>query len=179
MDLKVFDYCSGAWKPSKLEETDFLSSSSLQLLTNLNKSANTGHLSEWSVKQILDTIGLDYDSQLKIKLPHPPNIIPDFYLPGLDLFIEVKSRGYNCPGTASEKLDYIIRKYSRVQELPLYKNSKLLVVCCAQEMFESSTLELLNPIRNPVKKLMSAWRQIGFLDIISFGDLEKYIKNLL
>ena len=178
MESQVSNYCSGKWKPNKCDETSFLSSDSLKLLTKINKSTNTGQLSEWSVKQVLTALGLNYNSQVKIILPNPPNIIPDFYLPDLDLFIEVKSRGYNCQGTASEKLDYIIRKYSRLQDLPLYKNSKLLVVCCAEEMFEKSTLELLNPIRTHVNILMSAWRQIGFLDIIKFGDLKEYIQNL-
>jgi hypothetical protein len=37
---------------------------------------------------------------------------PDFYIPSKKLFVEIKSRTYNCCGTTSEKIDHAARKYS-------------------------------------------------------------------
>ena len=95
-------------------------------------------------------------------------IKPDFYIPEKDLFIEVKSRGYNCHGTASEKLDHIVRKYSKLEFTQEYKNSKLLIVCSAYELFEESTKELLNynnkTSRSYIKDFVKLSKKYNILD---------------
>ena len=123
---KVSEYCNGVWKPSKKDEAKFLSSNILKRLTGKNKSMNTGKLSEWYVGEILKKKGIKYQSQpvinytlesgrllktrnkvytnwnnIKLIKQRSRFIQPDYYIPEKDLFIEVKSRSYNCGGTAS------------------------------------------------------------------------------
>jgi len=109
---KINMYCNGIWKPNKKTETSFLSSKTLKNVTGNNRSMNTGKLSEWYVGKILKDKGIEYQSQPSVHytLNNKKRFIqPDFYIPSKDLFIEVKSRSYNCNGTASEKLDHIVR----------------------------------------------------------------------
>jgi hypothetical protein len=106
-------------------------------------------------------------------------IQPDFYIPEKDLFIEVKSRSYNCNGTASEKLDHIVRKYSKLEMTDDYKNSKLLIVCSAYELFEESTSELLNynnkTSRSYIKDFVKMSKKYNILDWIPVSKIHKFL----
>jgi hypothetical protein len=106
-------------------------------------------------------------------------IQPDFYIPEKDLFIEVKSRSYNCNGTASEKLDHIVRKYSKLEMTDDYKNSKLLIVCSAYELFEESTSELLNynnkTSRSYIKDFVKLSKKYNILDWIPVSKIHKFL----
>jgi hypothetical protein len=106
-------------------------------------------------------------------------IQPDYYLPDHDLFIEVKSRSYNCNGTASEKLDHIVRKYSKLEFTDDYKNSKLLIVCSAYELFEESTSELLNynnkTSRKYIKDFVQLSKKYNILDWIPIHKINNYL----
>ena len=106
-------------------------------------------------------------------------IQPDFYIPEKDLFIEVKSRSYNCNGTASEKLDHIVRKYSKLEMTDDYKNSKLLIVCSAYELFEESTSELLNynnkTSRSYVKDFVKLSKKYNILDWIPVSKINTFL----
>lgn len=105
-------------------------------------------------------------------------IQPDYYLPDYDLFIEVKSRSYNCNGTASEKLDHIVRKYSKLEFTENYKKSKLLIVCSAYELFEESTSELLNynntTSRKYIKDFVKLSKKYNILDWIPIHKIHNY-----
>jgi hypothetical protein len=106
-------------------------------------------------------------------------IQPDYYLPDHDLFIEVKSRSYNCHGTASEKLDHIVRKYSKLEFTDNYKNSKLLIVCSAYELFEESTSELLNynnkTSRKYIKDFVQLSKKYNIFDWIPIHKINNYL----
>lgn len=106
-------------------------------------------------------------------------IQPDYYLPDYDLFIEVKSRSYNCNGTASEKLDHIVRKYSKLEFTNDYKKSKLLIVCSAYELFEESTSELLNynnkTSRKYIKDFVQLSKKYNILDWIPINKIHNYL----
>jgi hypothetical protein len=107
-------------------------------------------------------------------------IQPDYYIPSKDLFIEVKSRSYNCNGTASEKLDHIVRKYSKLELTKEYKKSKLLIICSAYELFEESTAELLNynkkTTRSYVKDFVKLSKKYNILDWVPISKLNQYVK---
>lgn len=106
-------------------------------------------------------------------------IQPDFYIPEKNLFIEVKSRSYNCNGTASEKLDHIVRKYSKLELTDDYKNSKLLIICSAYELFEESTNELLNynkkTSRSYIKDFVQLSKKYNILDWIPISKINKFL----
>lgn len=106
-------------------------------------------------------------------------IQPDFYIPEKDLFIEVKSRSYNCNGTASEKLDHIVRKYSKLELTEEYKKSKLLIICSAYELFEESTKELLNynniTSRSYIKDFVKLSKKYNILDWIPVSKIHKFL----
>lgn len=179
---KINMYCNGTWKPTKKEETTFLSSQILKKTIGKNKSMNTGKLSEWYVSKILKDKGITFKEQpvIKYTLNNKQRYIqPDFYIPDKDLFIEVKSRGYNCNGTASEKLDHIVRKYSKLDLTDKYKKSKLLVVCSAYELFEDSSSELLNyntkNTRSYIKDFIKLSKKYNILDWIPISKINKYL----
>ena len=179
---KINIYCNGIWKPNKKMETSFLSSKILKNVTGNNKSMNTGKLSEWYVGKILKDKGIEYQSQPSIHytLNNKKRFIqPDFYIPSKDLFIEVKSRSYNCNGTASEKLDHIVRKYSKLELTDKYKKSKLLIICSAYELYEESSHELLNyndkKSRNYIKDFIKLSKKYNILDWIPINKINKYI----
>lgn len=179
---KVENYCKGIWKPSKKDEIKFLSSNVLKNLTGNNKSMNTGKLSEWYIYHILNKKGIHFQIQPKIKynLDNKIRYIqPDFYIPNKNMFIEVKSRSYNCTGTASEKLDHIVRKYSKLDYTDKYKKSKLLIVCSASEIFEESTSEILDykkkSSRSYIKEFINLSKKHHIMDWISISKINKYI----
>ena len=179
---KIKNYCHGSWKPCKKEEHQFLSSNVLKNTTGNKKSMNTGKLSEWYINHILKTKGLTFKNQPKIQFKYNNKlryIQPDFYIPDKNLFIEVKSRSYNCAGTASEKLDHIVRKYSKLNLSDEYKNSKLLVVCSASEIFQESTNEILSykkkSTRSYIKEFVQLSKKHNILDWIPISKIHLYL----
>lgn len=181
MFRRIKSYCSGKIKLDAIQEKNFLLDSKLKQFTGLNLSKNSGKLSEWYVAQLLKDKGIQYECQPIIKYGKNKRYLqPDFYIPNKDLFIEVKSRTYNCGGTSSEKIDHVARKYSTKLNLTeKYKNSKVLIVFCAGELFEETTLDLINH-RNKdtssyIKKFVDFTKQYNVLDWIDVNNLDKYI----
>jgi hypothetical protein len=179
---KIKNYCHGIWKPNKKDEQIFLSSNILKNTTGNKKSMNTGKLSEWYIRQILKDKKIIFQEQPRIKYQIENKsryIQPDFFIPDKNLFIEVKSRSYNCNGTASEKLDHIVRKYSKLEYTDKYKKSKLLIVCSASEIFEETTRELLDyekkSSRTYIKEFVKLSKKYNILDWIPLSKLNKYI----
>jgi hypothetical protein len=182
---KIKRYCLGKSRLTSLQEKQFLSDSYLQDFTSVNLSKNSGKISEWYVARLLEDKGIDFKSQPIIKYGPIVNkkqryLQPDFYIPSKDLFIEVKSRTYNCGGTASEKVDHAARKYSTKLALTKdYQNSKVLIVFCAGELFEETTLQLINYKSNNtpiyVKEFVEFTKQHAVLDWIDVNDIDNYL----
>ena len=179
--IKIKRYCSGKSRLNSSQERMFLSDPELQEFTGVNLSKNSGKLSEWYVGQLLKEKGIEYNQQPTIKYGTGKRYLqPDFYIPSKNLFVEVKSRTYNCGGTSSEKVDHAARKYSTKLALTNdYKESKVLIVFCAGELFEESTLQLINYkyANSPdyVKGFVEFTKQHNVLDWIDINDLDKYI----
>lgn len=178
---KIKRYCSGKSRLNAKNEKEFLLDIKLQEFTGVNLSKNSGKISEWYVGKLLTDNGIEYIAQPTIRYGNGKRYLqPDFYIPSKNLFIEVKSRTYNCGGTSSEKIDHAARKYSTKLELTKdYKNAKVLIVFCAGELFEETTLQLIN-YNNPntckyVKEFIEFTKQHSVLDWIDVNDLEKYL----
>jgi hypothetical protein len=178
---KIKKYCSGKFRFNAKNEKEFLSDINLQTYTGVNLSKNSGKISEWYVGQLLNNNGIHYISQPTIKYGKAKRYLqPDFYIPSKNLFIEVKSRTYNCGGTSSEKIDHAARKYSTKLELTKdYKDAKVLIVFCAGELFQESTLQLIH-YKNPdtsqyVKDFIEFTKQHSVLDWIDVNNLEEYL----
>ena len=178
---KIKKYCSGKSRLNAVQEKEFLSEPKLQEFTGVNLSKNSGKLSEWYVSQVLREKGIEYLQQPTIKYGTGKRYLqPDFYIPSKNLFVEVKSRTYNCGGTSSEKIDHAARKYSTKLGLTNdYKASKVLIVFCAGELFEETTIELIN-YRHPktplyVKEFVEFTKQHSVLDWIDINDIDKYM----
>ena len=144
---KIENYCLAKWIPTVQEESVFLKQTAE--LLNTKSNLNSGRVSEWYISHILDNANIEYIEQPRVNYNEKSNFIkPDFYIPSKDLFIEVKSKSFNCSGTASEKIDHIPRKYSKLKNTKLYNKSKVLVVMCASELLNNSSIELLNGSEN-------------------------------
>lgn len=181
INTKIKKYCSGKSRLNAIQEKQFLSEPQLQEFTGVNLSRNSGKLSEWYVGQLLKDKGIEYLQQPTIKYGGGKRYLqPDFYIPSKNLFIEVKSRTYNCGGTSSEKIDHAARKYSTKLGLTKdYKNAKVLIVFCAGELFEETTVELIN-YKNPktplyVKEFVEFTKQHSVLDWIDVNELDNYL----
>ena len=189
METEMFNniktYCSGRVKFNMEQEKQFLSNINLHKYTGVNLSKNSGKISEWYVGQILREKGIEYNPQPIIKYGKILNkkqrfLQPDFYIPSKNMFIEVKSRTYNCGGTSSEKIDHVARKYSTKLALTTqYRKSKVLVVFCAGELFEESTIQLIN-YNHPdtplyVKNFVEFTKKHNVLDWIDINEIDKYI----
>jgi hypothetical protein len=178
---RIKKYCSGSVKFDTIEEKKFLLDNKLKAFTGLNLSKNSGKLSEWYVAQVLKEKRVKYVCQPIIKYGKNKRYLqPDFYIPSKDLFIEVKSRTYNCGGTSSEKIDHVARKYSTKLSLTeKYKNSKVLIVFCAGELFEETTLDLINHRDKDsslyIKNFVVFTKKYNVLDWIDVNNLEKFI----
>jgi hypothetical protein len=182
---KIKRYCLGKSRLTTVQEKQFLADSSLQEFTGVNLSKNSGKISEWYVSKLLGDKDIKFIAQPTIKYGPIVNkkqryLQPDFYIPSKNLFIEVKSRTYNCGGTASEKVDHAARKYSTKLALTEnYKDSKVLIVFCAGELFEETTLQLIN-YKNTntskyVREFIEFTKQHSVLDWIDVNDIEKYL----
>lgn len=181
IQAKIRRYCSGKSRLNASQERMFLSDTQLQSFTGVNLSKNSGKLSEWYVGQLLKEKGIEYIQQPTIKYGTGKRYLqPDFYIPSKHLFIEVKSRTYNCGGTSSEKVDHAARKYSTKLSLTTdYQQAKVLIVFCAGELFEESTLQLINykytNAPDYVKGFVEFTKQHNVLDWIDINHLDKYI----
>jgi len=148
--------------------------------TDLGSLNSTGSGSVNSIYKTRNKIYTNWNCMKIIKKSSRVRFIqPDYYIPEKDLFIEVKSRSYNCGGTASEKLDHIVRKYSKLEFTKDYKKSKLLIVCSAYELYEESTCELLyynQSSRGYIKDFINLSKKYNILDWIPINKLESYIK---
>jgi DNA adenine methylase len=111
--------CAGI---TKTEEDAFLMS-----------QKNSGSVSEKYVEKVLQANDVVYKKHCRIKTSTGKIVIPDFYLEHYGILLEVKSRGYNMTGTASEKMDHVPRKYSNT-------GMKVIVVFCAAENLYSREL---------------------------------------
>jgi len=178
---KIKKYCSGKSRLNANKEKEFLSDVNLHTYTGVNLSKNSGKISEWYVGYLLKEKGIDYLQQPTIKYGTGKRYLqPDFYVPSKNLFIEVKSRTYNCGGTSSEKIDHAARKYSTKLKMSNdYKEAKVLIVFCAGELFEESTLELINykSKQTPlyVKEFVEFTKTHSVLDWIDVNDLDNYL----
>ena len=182
---KIKRYCLGKSRLTCIQEKQFLADSDLQEFTGVNLSKNSGKISEWYVYHLLKDKGIEFIAQPTIKYGPIINkkqryLQPDFYIPSKNLFIEVKSRTYNCGGTASEKIDHVARKYSSKLTLTKdYQNAKVLIVFCAGELFEETTLQLINHTDDNasvyVKEFVEFTKQHSVLDWIDVNDIDKYI----
>lgn len=177
-------YCLGKSRLNQVDEKCFLADVKLKEFTGVNTSKNTGKIGEWYVSSILKENNIDFISQPTIKYVDTNTnkkryLQPDFYIPDKDLFIEVKSRTYNCGGTASEKHAHIPQKYSKLQTTDQYCNSKVLIVFLAGELFIPETLELINYNKNYSRKYIRDFiklsKEHNILDWISINDIIKYL----
>ena len=146
MFQKIENYCLATFIPNKLQEIQFLKEASIFIQSK--NTLNSGKLAEWYISQILKNLDVNFQVQPKIEyiLDNTVKFIkPDFYVPDKNLFIEVKSKTFNCSGTASEKIDHIPRKYSKLEfSDKIYLKTKVLVVFCGGELMTPSTLELIS-----------------------------------
>lgn len=145
MFKKIESYCLAKYIPNKKEEAEFLKEASFFI--NSKNTLNSGKLAEWYISEMLENSKVNFQVQPKIeyKIENTLKFIkPDFYIPDKNLFIEVKSKTFNCSGTASEKIDHIPRKYSKLEfSQDIYSSSKVLVIFCGGELSTPSTKELI------------------------------------
>jgi hypothetical protein len=173
-------YCIGKYKMSAMDEKIFLADESLKKFTGVNTSNNSGKISEWYIRHLLDEKKIEYNSQPTIYYDKKRRLQPDFYIPSKNLFIEVKSRTYNCGGTASEKVDNVARKYStKLCKTEHYKNAKVLVVFCAGELYQESTKQLID-YNNPntsdyIRDFVNFTKEYSILDWIDINNIHKYL----
>ncbi len=178
---QIKKYCSGKTRLNEEDEMKFLSDPELQKYTGVNLSKNSGKISEWYVGQLLKEKGIKYIQQPIIKYGKGKRYLqPDFYIPDKNLFIEVKSRTYNCGGTSSEKIDHVARKYStKLNMTKQYTKSKVLIIFCAGELFEESTLQLINykcPMTSKyIKEFVEFTKCHNVLDWIDVNNITNYI----
>ena len=163
-------------KPCKTKKKNNKSNSLINKINMIMTRSKTRQLkTENENKQLDEESPIENEESSKTRF-----IQPDYYIPSKDLFIEVKSRSYNCNGTASEKLDHIVRKYSKLELTKEYKNSKLLIICSAYELFEESTAELLNynnkTTRSYVKDFIKLSKKYNILDWVPISKLNQYVK---
>lgn len=137
-------------------------------------SKNTGSSAEKYVESLLKELDVTFVKNKRIQVG-ASYIIPDFYLPEKDLILEVKSRGYNCGGTSSEKIDNIPRKYSKLLETEDYTHTKVVVVLCAYELLNKSTLELLDNNTKYSNSFLNLAKSFNVELFISVRDLKKIL----
>jgi hypothetical protein len=166
---------------SAVDEKNFLADESLKKFTGVNTSKNSGKISEWYISHLLDEKKIEYKNQPTVYWGDGKRRLqPDFYIPSKNLFIEVKSRTYNCCGTASEKVDNVARKYStKLCKTKQYKNAKVLVVFCAGELYQESTRELID-YNNPntsdyTRDFVNFTKEYSILDWIDVNKIDEYL----
>jgi len=179
MFKRIENYCLAKEIPNKFQETLFLKEASEFI--NCKNTANSGILSEWYISQILTNLNVKFQIQPQIKYQNGKKFIkPDFYIPEKNLFIEVKSKTFNCSGTASEKIDHIPRKYSKLNfSQEIYLKSKVLVVFCANELLTPSTIELickdLSKKSEYTIQFIDLARKYKIVDWVSPNEIKYYV----
>ena len=175
MFSEIERYCLAKWIPTIKQESDFLKKTALYM--NTKNNLNSGRLSEYYIKSILEQNNIHFIEQLKVDYNNTNYIKPDFYIPSKDLFIEVKSKSYNCRGTASEKMDHIPRKYSKLKTTKLYNKSKVLIVMCASELLNKTSIELMAHSKKNLytQEFLELSKKHNILDWISPEYLYIYI----
>lgn len=164
--ISVEDYLCATKVPNKEEEKKFLED---------NGCKNTGIFAEKYVSKLLENAGIVFKKNLRIPTKECA-VIPDFYLNELDVVLEIKSRGFNCPGTASEKIDNIPRKYSKIRETIPYKNTKIVVVFAGYEILNPSSRELTIPSREYTIDFIDLSKKYGVVRWITLPDLLDTLK---
>lgn len=163
--MNVEDYYNGrATGITKEQESDFLN------------CKNTGSRSEKYVENCLVKNDIKYQKNKRITVDSS-YIIPDFYLPEYDLIIEVKSRGYNSPGTSSEKIDNIPRKYSRLLDIDIFKNTKVIVVFCAYEITNKHNIEIIECSTKYTRDFVELCKKYNTVAWIPVYDMLSVIKS--
>jgi hypothetical protein len=76
-------------------------------------------------------------------------------------YVEIKSRSYTVPGTASEKLDNVPRKASKVYE---ETGIKTIVVFVAKQISEKNALEILQPTTSYAKEFLNTSMKKGGIE---------------
>jgi DNA adenine methylase len=163
----IEDYLNGIRMVSKEEEKKILAD---------NGYKNTGIFAEKYVAKLLESNEIVFKKNLRISTAHC-SVIPDFYLYELDVILEIKSRSYNCPGTASEKIDNIPRKYSKIHDCETCKNTKIIVVFAGYEILNPSSQELVNPLREYVVDFVSLAKKYNVTDWINLPNLLDTLKK--
>jgi len=164
--MELEDYFHGKSTMSRQEEEIFLMS---------NGCKNTGALAEKYVSDMLSNIGVKFKKNIRIHVGDT-YIVPDFYLYELDIILEIKSRSYNCPGTASEKIDNIPRKYSKIISVSKFKSTKVVVVFCAFEAINPSSLELVIKNTEYSRDFTQLCKKYNVVEWILVSDLSKMFK---
>lgn len=153
-------------------EGDCKNISKIEESSMVNK--NTGSSAEKYVESVLRDLDLKFVKNKRMTVG-ATYIVPDFYIPEKDLILEVKSRGYNCGGTSSEKIDNIPRKYSKLLNTEDYKNTKVIVVLCAYELLNKSTVELLDNTTRYSNEFLKLARDFNVERFISVKDLKRHL----
>jgi DNA adenine methylase len=143
-----------------------------------NGCKNTVKLADKYVSDLLKTAGIKFKKNLRIPVGDT-YIIPDLYLPDINVLLEIKSRGYNSPGTATEKIDNIPRKYSKIMTNNQFKNTKVIVVFCAYETINKQVLELVNQTTEYAKDFTKLCRSYNVDNWILVQNLIGSLPNVV
>lgn len=136
----------------------------------LKQHKNTGVMSENYIENILKNNEIKYVKNKRISVG-VSYIIPDFCLQDLDIILEIKSRSFNCPGSESEKIDNIPRKYSSLLQTSKYFNTKVIVVFCAYETINKLTQELVIQKTQYCKDFIELCKKYNVIKWINLGTL--------
>jgi DNA adenine methylase len=173
----IISYLNGEYIPSnKEEENQFLRSDISNIVGKNKTTTNPGKIGEYGVQYIIEKIGLTY-----IKPKSVNNIKADGYIKELDIFIEVKTKTYHTPGTASEKIDSIPRKYSIIYE---NTGKSVLVIFCAHQSTEKNGKLILEAKKGIGSKYLINWYKNTInsgiiIDWITYNELHSWILNKL
>lgn len=162
------EYLNGTIVLSKEEEKKFLEDQGCK---------NTGIFAEKYIAELLNSHGVLFKKNLRIST-NESYVIPDFYLYEYDTILEIKSRSYNCSGTASEKVDNIPRKYSKIRDNNAYLNTKVVVVFCCYEILNPVCAELVNPASEYAVDFVELCKRHGVSNWIVLPDLLETLKKL-
>lgn len=166
MTISIEDYFNGKCIDiTKEQEEKFLQE---------NGTKNTGKLAEKYVENLLKKDGYKFKKNIRIMIDNT-YIIPDFYLYELDIILEVKSRSYTCKGTASDKIDNIPRKYSKIIKTELYKNTKIIVVFCAFEIINTNTIEIIEAKTEYTIDFINLCKKYNVINWIKVENLIQYL----
>lgn len=161
-------YLNGTVILNKEEEKKFLEEQGCK---------NTGIFAEKYIAELLNSHCILFKKNLRIST-NESYVIPDFYLYEYDTILEIKSRSYGCSGTASEKVDNIPRKYSKIRDNDAYLDTKIVVVFCCYEILNPLCLELVNPTSKYALDFVKLSKNHGVIKWIVLPDLLDTLKKL-